>query len=653
MPLKLRCPHCASVHTLADELAGERMPCPDCQKPFTVPVPAAAMEAETRPVDVTVSCAHCRNPLAPGTSVCRRCFRDQATGRKLPLSRRLRYVSVATWTWTLVVAGGVPTTAWVGYRFWADRRPKPVAPASVEVVGVASRPASQPARATVEKLLNTNPLAGRLELVAELSRLGRTAAADLCAALEASLRTPATDREPDQRRRGRIDVVRLIGQFGDESAWPVLVAAESRPELRSAAVRARAALGDPSAAEACAADWQEALRSALFVADVARVLQAREGEGAFAAARRARQSVAQAREGMIRLGRPAFELAASQYWDSWCWLGQERAERYGDELYQLAKPGERARGSVGEAIDEVRSARRLLEAVAADGPPAVRAVAANLLADFSPQYKSLRAQMMGDLARLVSEAPPREQQFIAWTVSKLAERPFGDLSERSHPSSATHGDVLALLRWARSDGIANPPPLRTQESSYPRPPVLTRRVVTVRRQAERDLLRQPPDSWEAARAWIDTWRRRKIGATAGLRELARASQRQPNYPAVLAAFTLAADYRDEGIRPQLDAWVEAADQPAWVRSAAAAVRAVLAHKAGGLAPGWLDGLSGGDFDRGAAPPLDDLARVIAAGGATMITSLADEKPSRWTAEAHGRLLAAAREALARTERAGY
>ncbi len=652
MPLKLRCPHCASVQTVGDEHAGERFPCPACGKPFTVPVPLSAVAGEAIPVDVTTSCAHCRHPLAPGTLVCRKCFREQSTGRKIPLRRRLRYVSMATWTWWIVLGGGVPTAAWVGYRVWADRA-APVPPAPPDVAIVTSQPASQPARAVVERLLQSNALAARVECVAELSRLGRLAVPDLCAGLELSLRTAPAAREPDQRRRARVDVIRLLAQFGDREALAPLLAAESRPDLRGEAIRARAMLGDPAAAAACADDWLEALRSALFTAEVARTLQSTEGDGANVALRHARDALARAREGMCRLGRPAFELAAARYWESWCWLGQERAERFGDELYQAAKPGQRARGSVGEAIDEVRAARRMLEAVAADGPLGVRPVAAVLLADFSPQYKTLRAKMLADLARVISDAAPRDQQSIAWTIAKLAERSFGNVSERTHPGHAGHADILALLRWARSSGVASPAPLRTQESSYPRPPLLTRRVVTARRQAERDLLRAMPADWDAARAWLDTWRRRGIGSTPSLRELLRPSQRRPNYSALLAALTLAADYRDYAIGTHLDAWIEAAEQPAWVRSTAAAVRAVLSHQSGALAPGWLDTLAGGDFGRSGAPSLDDLARVIASGGATMITSLAAEKPNRWPAAEHARLLAASREALARIERAGY
>src|SRR5215471_1836364 len=37
MPLKVFCSHCGRPHVLADTLAGKRVPCKECERPFVVP----------------------------------------------------------------------------------------------------------------------------------------------------------------------------------------------------------------------------------------------------------------------------------------------------------------------------------------------------------------------------------------------------------------------------------------------------------------------------------------------------------------------------------------------------------------------------------------------------------------------------------------
>mgnify|MGYP000243992068 CR=1 FL=1 len=86
--LKVSCPNCDQQLEADEEMAGETVDCPSCQKPFELPNPeeskpsvASEEEIEDHPAERCISCGQ---ELLPGAEFCTECGKKQ-TGKKLSL----------------------------------------------------------------------------------------------------------------------------------------------------------------------------------------------------------------------------------------------------------------------------------------------------------------------------------------------------------------------------------------------------------------------------------------------------------------------------------------------------------------------------------------------------------------------------------------
>jgi hypothetical protein len=201
----------------------------------------------------------------------------------------------------------------------------------------------------------------------------------------------------------------------------------------------------------------------------------------------------------------------------------------------------------------------------------------------------------------------------------------------------TAAEIADAEQWAR------PGTAPVLEGPYPMPPALTYRVLTAGRQLEQELLRALQAGWSPALPALERWLAGGLGCTPRIHALLSPGQRQPDYPAVAAALVIAAVRDDEALRPQLELWRGAADQPPWLRALAYTVLGRFDARTGRWPSGWPAGLDVGDtglLDRG-APGWDHFGRVLVAGGAVMRQRLVDESKETLPAEIRSRLLEAA------------
>ncbi|MCG3125984.1 MAG: hypothetical protein CHACPFDD_00812 [Phycisphaerae bacterium] len=632
MPLKIRCPHCRRV-LLADEtIAGEQRACPGCGRPLSVPVPIRN-ESVVAPAAHTVgaACSHCGAESAPGAVVCRRCHRDLASGRRLPILRRVALVSLRTWT--ILVASFAGLAVCVGAAisllspYWRGEHEPAVQTAA------ASAPASRPMLAQLaERLLRATSADERMRLAAEIGAQGSLATGHVAAALGQARRESATVARP----LNQLAAIRLLGEHPAAEAVAVLTGCLEDAALRDEAAWALAMNGDGREAARVAERWALALRRAMFAARLAALSREAVSPGAveLSLSRLRRQ-----RDALRRLGAEGFMAAAAALWDGWDYLGQERDEVFSSELFAIAR-GQSDDIDVRTAVEESRIARDVLSRAIGEGSAGVKAAACVVLVRHQPQYRVARERAIPELAGLLPACAPLDQQRLTWTLALLTGRSFGAVDSERSPADVGRDDVLAVVQWARTSQIAKPGPLRTPPADYRPAPRVGTRVATVRRQEQLDLLRRMELGWNEARGATRDWLAAGFGFTPELRRLADPS-RSPVAPAALcASLTVAASRPDESWRPALVLWCEARDQPVWVRTMAETVRAVWDVRAGAARPTWPAGLDFSDVGTGPGPAWDDFGLIIAAAGDTLMARLArPDAPA-----AHRALLDAARRA---------
>jgi hypothetical protein len=263
-----------------------------------------------------------------------------------------------------------------------------------------------------------------------------------------------------------------------------------------------------------------------------------------------------------------------------------------------------------------------------------------ILEQSGPQYKSLCRTIAEQLATLLPDCAPGDQQRLTWAIGRLSGKLFGT-SPRSSPLETTADEIAAAMAWMRP---AEKPRLRPP---YPTPPVLTWRAVTVERQLERDLLAELTRGWDAADRASDRWLAAGLACTPRLRALLNPGQRRPNYAALTAAFVIVAETNDRAARRELELWREAAEQPAWVRALAYTVLGCQDAQRGRWDSGWPAGLDLGDVPtlESGRPGWAHFGRVLAAGGAGMLERLASFTPSPLTRDQKTKLLDAAKAAV--------
>ncbi len=641
MPLKIRCPHCLRVLVAANETAGLTKLCPACKQTFNVPIPPRVVREPAPSQPPQHRCPRCANELAPAVTYCPICHTDLQTGRRLPWRRRLRLMGGRFWAIAGSAVVGLALLALVATQVYVILT-RPAAPPFRPAV-----PPELPAAELAERLLGAATPAERAAAVQALGGVELRAAPAVAAALATSLGSAAEDA---QLRRNQIAAIDLLARHG--GAYPELTdewlellrRCDRPPEMMNAALRARALLGDASAADELATAWREALRRRLLLDAVARAGRLDEQPGTRLALHRTQRDLARCAEGLRALGAEEgstiYDRLVEAYWGSWNWLGQRRGERLADALFDLVRPAE---SSLQFKPEDVRQPRDVMKTIAARASPATRAAAGLILEQRGPQYKTLCRTIGDTLGVLLNECDATDQQRLAWTIGRLRGQPFG-VAVREHPLDITEDQLVLALRWARpSSPVAVKRP-------YPQPPALAYRAITTARLLERDLLAEMRRGWAEARRALDRWQAGGLGATPRVHELLHPGQRRPNYPALAAALVIIADSGDESVRQQLELWREAADQPAWVRALAYTVLGSLDARRGRWDSGWPAGLDLGGpqpLDSG-MPGWDAFGRVLAAGGPSMLERLRSTGSASLTPDAIAKLLEAARAAAART-----
>lgn len=636
MALKIRCPHCRRTLLAEDETAGQEKLCPACGNPFTVPLPERGL---LRQRQVAQKCPKCGADIAPGTEYCPHCYFDLAAGKRLPLGRRLRFVSVRTWM--LIGLGPViaAALAFVGIHAYRDRAQRAVGAAMGPTLPA---PLQQSGAESVNRLFAAASAAERLQAIDQLMRLGSDALPALARALEES----AADGGP-QRRRNRAAAVELLARSGDARWLPALQKLRKDETVSRVVLRARALLGDEEVGAELTAVWLSCLRRKAFLQRVTRIAPSSLPAVNRTIVERTDRQTERCAEALRTLNESpdaAFiDGVLGAYWESWSWLGQQRGEGFAAEVFDLAKP---PKSKNLEFRFRVRAARRALDRAAQHGSPAAQAAAGVVLAQQAPQYKSLRERIIGRLASILPTSEPVAQQRVCWTLARLTSRSFGQRSDRDDPVEFGRPAVEDTLRWARSSGLAKPGPLVTADARYPQPPRLVREVVTPRRQLERDLVRELRSGWGAVGDALDRWSEAGLGCTPRVERLLDPGQRSPSYPALAAAMLLVAERGEQRLRPQLELWQEASDQPPWVRGFAHTVLGVLDARGGRWTSGWPGGLDDEMLEHAGdeAPGWGLWGRLLAAGGPALRGRLEQTQTASLPERVRARLMQAAEQA---------
>ncbi|MFO0838758.1 MAG: zinc ribbon domain-containing protein [Phycisphaerae bacterium] len=649
--LRIRCPYCQQILTVERSAAGDPMPCPQCHRVFNVPLPSDAGATPAPSVMVGASCPFCRVAVAPGTRECPRCHADLVAGVKAPFSRRIRQVSVQTWTVILLAIGGVALATAIGVNYWRARPTRPIPLAESATSRPTTSPTTDFAIAAATNMLSAKSPAELRSSREEFARLGPSALPALAAALDESIAKSATARN-SQTLENRIAAIGLLSASGDAGWIEPLTRWQKQGELRLAAICGRAQLGDSEVQPELVAEWIEQLRTRLFLQRLHAVAPPGVEHAARALERRVDHAYGQVAAGLRALAArddsDTVEKLADVYWSSWGWLGQERDESFIIDLFELAKPPEQEMLDSAEATQEIRSARRALERAAQRGCPRVAAVVGIVLAKRAPQYQRARQRVIDSLAASLAECAAPDQQRCLWALALLKGRVFGKVRAESSPLDVQPADVLDALEWVRASSAGNSAATKPAAGRYLAPPHFTRRVISPERQLEAQYLSELAGDWARFDDFLNRWQMLELPFTPRLREILAPGQRNPDLPSLAAAMMLAAA-RGADVRRELDLWREAAEQPGWVRVLAATTMASIDARAGLLPREWPGNLSASDlstFDDG-TPGWDHLARVIALGGPKLRQQLKDYNGPALTPSMKYRLLTGVDQAASR------
>lgn|GEM_PF-2901854 len=635
VPIKIRCPHCQRVLAAEDQLAGQQRLCPACGGTFRVPTrEGLPVVSPARPQGPTVpTCPRCRHEVAPLATYCRFCHTELQTGRPLPWKRRLRLLPWTTW---LAIGLGA-TVLSIGIAATVQTYRVRVRSPRAAFTPTTARPVDGPALAAA--LLAAQTPAEREAALAAI----RGCQSQVVPALVAGLVDACRQEADFGRQLSRIAALDLVAEQGRSSSaaseWVELLRqCPAGGRLHEAALRCRAMLGDAAALEDLAEVWRWRLERWLLLQRVVRVARSADQPGAKLALTQAATDVQRAAQGLQALAatpdNPVFEHLADIFWESWRWLGQDRGERYAEQLFALAGSGD---VSFEFRPQQIRAARDTMRRVAERGTPSARAAAGLILEQCGPQYRSA-CRAIGDiLSGLLRQVDARDQQRLTWALGRLHGRLFGP-SSPACPEEVTVAEIRAAQQWARPDA----PP--TVHSAYPKPPQIQVRIVSSRRLLERDLLEQMNRDWVGASAALERWLEAGLGVTPRLRELLHPGQRQPAYPALASGLVIVAVAGDQSLRRELELWREAADQPEWLRALAYAVLGSLDARRGRWDSGWPADWSLGEEARldAGQPPWEYFARVLLAGGAEVWSRLDETGTARLSGRQRAKLLEAAR-----------
>jgi len=495
--------------------------------------------------------------------------------------------------------------------------------------------------------------AASLQQAAETARTnGRIVAPALIDALARSFAGETNPAFQLQKQRTALQVVAdFAEQFtGRLPAWkPTLTRAQRNPELQPVATLILASLGDEEAAPALDRAWTTALRQLVFLEALKAKGLGIEVEEAVAESRARHNRLTRGlRRRVARASPAALRPVAEGYWDSWGWLGQLEGERYRAALFTAAFPFQPGPLGAGLRQDEdlarnVRAARRTLDALAA-GDSALAAAAAGLtLLQQAPQYVNVRDRIVARLAESFVELNPLAQQRVTWAISQLTSRHFATFSPQNVPEDVDARAVADVYAWIREQHLAGVPADPILRGYRPRP-AYRYRVITNAVRLERQLLEDFEADWRTANRALQQWLAAELGWTDRLAPLIDPTQAEPHYPRLAAAMVIAAANDRHELRPVIELWEFATDQPAWVRALAYTVRAAWEIRRGLADTDWPADLTTEAL--AAFGPNDPrwgvFGRVIAAGGPSMMTRL--EMAAHLKPALVERLIAAARRA---------
>lgn len=640
MPLKIRCPHCQKVLIAEDAVAGQVKRCPACGAAFNVPLPRDVIAAEPQARNDGPTCPRCGAEVGPTATLCRKCHTDLRTGKRLPLRQRLQMKSWRFWMATGLITVGLTVAILTSvqlYRTWSRTAPAATTTQPIKIV-------QTPAAELAHDLLAGPTPADRAAAQAALGLRPKDIGDALAQEITHALAHPADVPGGDATLRAAIELLAqaVPANEAQRQAWhAVLQQCTALPALHDAAMRARGLLGDVTALEDLATLWLAQIRRELFLEAVADTAQRRDDPATRQVLIDARQTAADTGAGLRALAfqfeQPVFERLVGAYWDSWAWLGQTHGDGLARAIFDLARPEQR---SLEFNPQDIRQPRDVLIGVGATAPPVTRAAAAEILSICAPQYRSAVRTICESLRPALADADPLTQQRLVWTLAQLIGRTFGNISDH-HPRDVTATEIAAALAWAGAPAGTLP------AAAYPGPPRLTNDASAGAYDDESKLLADLHGGWEAAAAATERWLAAGLGLTPELRAILDPGQRTPDYPALAAAFVLAAELDATSVRPELELWHEAQDQPAWVRALAYTVLGGLDARGGAWNSGWPANLKldARDVDEPETPSLNAFARVIAAGGPTAIARLRDFRPRPLSSEMHATLLQAAQRAL--------
>ena len=616
MPLKIRCPHCQQVMVADDSAAGERVACPACHQPFSVPLPRAAIPDEVARRGGGRICPHCKTEVAPLAEFCQRCLTELSSGRRPPWRQRLRMRPARWWLvrGALVAGGLVVLAAGTAVYRTQTRPPRVLTPPTTRPVAPVAELARQ--------LLEATTPADREQVLRNLAGVEHLAAPAVAAALRAAIETPWTSPQQSANRLAAIEL--LIRQTAtcppdEAAAWSETLAQCQRdPELYQPSLRARALLGDARVTEELARTWLDTLERQLFLRRLVQNTGADGQPGPRLLLSRLTIELGRLSDAIRQLGQnpevAVFERVAEAYWESWHWLGQGAGDLFATELFSLARPPET---TLRFRPEDVRTPRDVMRRIAERGSADARAGAAMAL-HTAPQYRTASREVAGLLGELLPQCDARDQQRLTWVLAQLRGRLFGPVP-RSHPLEVTAAEVAAAQEWVR------PGTRPVLKEPYPTPPQPPYRATPPHLQIEAALWRDLQGNWDSARMAMERWLTSGLGNTPRMRRLLDPAQPQPHYPALAAAMVVAACRNDASTRSQLELWREATDQPAWVRALAYTALGTLDASSGSWKSGWPSGLELGDttpLERG-TPSWSYFGRLLAAGGAGMQARLRD------------------------------
>lgn len=643
MPLRVRCPHCQVSLTAADDQAGLAAFCSECGGSFRMPMPGSPRAAEA--VSVAANCPRCQAETAPGTYICPRCAFDVRLGKRLPLSQRLKRWRLQQWSVAVACLFLVITVCWVGWELY--KLQKPAEQAVAPLAPLANQQHPQDISEELQRLFAATSPAERKKAIAGLNAIGGAATAPILEIVQSGKTGP----DPKQRVLNARSAIAFVAEHGTAAALESLKRLQQQSSLRIDALAARGSLADTTATGELVATWQDLTRRRLFFEQLSRVSPPLIDGADRAAVAGIQQRADQLAESLRLLGTASDSNVVSQlldqYFNSWSWLGQERAERFASEIWDAAKP---PRDSDHDFRHRIRSARRVLDRTSKNVLPATRAAAGLVLAQCGPQYESLRKEIAAALASDLSGCTGADQQRIVWSLAKLENRRFGEFGEQSYPQDASPAVIQMVLdaSTSRMRG-ANVPKIQ----SMPAPPVPVLRVVTAKRQLEESLLPQFDGDWESAERATTRWIAGDLGLTARILVYLDPAEKNPRLIPLGCAIALAARFEQLDARKKLNVWANATDQPAWIRAGASTAIAAMDARAGRDVSKWLSEIDVSVFDAPDAgdntPPDGYWGLLIDAGGERMRAQLRAAQGTM-SARVRDTLLQAAESSATRTRR---